>query len=91
MTPDQIVDAVATITSVPRHAIHATTQRHAEAHARHLCWYLLNTVQGLTQTEVAKLFGVDRRNVYYGVRRIEDRRDDALFDAFVSWLEAQVR
>ena len=65
----------------------AEHERRADAHARHLCWYLMHTCQGMRQSDIAAWFDVDRRAVAWGVSRVEDRRDDPDFDARLTAIE----
>lgn len=86
-TPNSILRAVAKAARLPASAIQGRSQAVDIAPARHLYWYLLNTVLGLSFEEVAQLVGFNRRAVRYGVRRVEDRRDDSAFEALVTSLE----
>ena len=48
--------------------------------ARQVAMYLAHTQCGLSLTEVGQLFGRDRTTVAHGCLKIEDMRDDAVFD-----------
>ena len=64
-------------------------QRHeAEtAAARHVAIYLAHIVFRAPMPLVGKVFGRDRTSVRYAVRRVEDRRDDPVFDRLMDRLE----
>ena len=55
--------------------------------ARHVAIYLAHVVFQVSLTAMAGEFGRDRTTVAHAVRRIEDRRDDAAFDAQLARLE----
>ena len=57
--------------------------------ARHVAVYLAHVVFQLSFTAIAAEFGRDRSSIGYAVRRIEDQRDDAAFDALLSRHEAR--
>lgn len=59
--------------------------------ARQVAMYLCHTGLGLSQSEVARLFGRDRSTVGHAARVIEDRRDEAAFDAWLDRLEAVLK
>jgi len=59
--------------------------------ARQVLRYLLTVELDLPMAVVAKSLGCDRTTVRHGNRRIEDRRDDAAFDALMNDLGAMVR
>jgi chromosomal replication initiation ATPase DnaA len=50
--------------------------------------YLSYVVLGRTLSQIGEEFGRDRTTVSYACAQIEDLRDDPLFDAEVSRLEA---
>lgn len=58
------------------------------ARARQLAMYLTHVVLQESFTAVGLAFGRDRTTVSYACALIEDMRDDPLFDAEVSRLEA---
>jgi chromosomal replication initiation ATPase DnaA len=57
------------------------------ADARHLAIYLAHVMIGVDMTRLGRSFGRDRASVRHALRRIEQRRDEPLFDARVSALE----
>ncbi|WP_245263266.1 helix-turn-helix domain-containing protein [Azorhizobium doebereinerae] len=70
----------------------ATPTREAPvAGARQLAMYLAHVALGLSQCQVAVGFARDRRTVAHACRRVEDRRDDAAFDAQVADIEYLLR
>ncbi len=52
--------------------------------------YLLHVVFSLNPQVIGRLFGKDRSTVAHACQRVEDRRDDAAFDAFLHDLELAV-
>jgi chromosomal replication initiation ATPase DnaA len=62
-------------------------QTHADAEARHLCWYLCHTALGMRQIDIGNWFGVERRAIGYGIARIEDKRDSPAFDERLTSIE----
>jgi chromosomal replication initiation ATPase DnaA len=60
------------------------------AFARHVAMYLAHVTFGLRLKDVARAFGRHRTTVGHACRRIEDMRDDVLFDSQLGWLEALV-
>lgn len=55
--------------------------------ARHVAMYLAHVAMRVSLSAIAEEFGRDRTSVAHAVRRIEDRRDDAGFDALLTRLE----
>jgi chromosomal replication initiation ATPase DnaA len=83
-----IAITVATAFAVPLAELHATTRRpRAVAFARQSAMYLAHVVFGLTMTEVGRAFGRDRTTAAHACERVEDRRDDPVFDASLEALE----
>jgi chromosomal replication initiation ATPase DnaA len=58
--------------------------------ARHLAMYLLRVVCSLQFAEIANLLRRDASTVAHACAVIENRRDDAEFEALVSRLEARL-
>ncbi|MEF2551779.1 helix-turn-helix domain-containing protein [Aurantimonas sp. A2-1-M11] len=74
--------------NVPVHDIDRPTRAIAPiCEARHVSMYLAHVVFQVPLTAMAGEFGRDRTTVAHAVRRIEDRRDDANFDAVIERLE----
>ncbi len=71
--------------------LQAPTRAAPVAAARQLAMYLAHVALGLPQTQVAQGFARHRRTVSHACGRVEDRRDDALFDAEVCAIEHQIR
>ncbi|WIJ24401.1 helix-turn-helix domain-containing protein [Devosia sp. RR2S18] len=61
--------------------------RASASEARHLAMYLAHVVLGQSLLDIALIFGRDRTTVSYACAKIEDRRDDPVFDAEVERLE----
>jgi chromosomal replication initiation ATPase DnaA len=59
--------------------------------ARQAAMYLARVAIGLTLAEAAHLFGRDRTTAAHACRVIEDKRDDAAFDAKLSAIEEALR
>lgn len=57
------------------------------ARARQILFYLLHTSLSFPLVEIAQIFGKDRTTIGHACRLIEDLRDEAEFDGFVSKLE----
>lgn len=64
---------------------------HDIARARQIVMYLARVALGLTYTGAGRLVGRDRTTAAYACRVIEDLRDDPVFDARLSALEAGLR
>lgn len=58
--------------------------------ARQVAIYLARTRLGLSFTEAGRLFRRDRTTAAHACRRIEETRDDAVFDALIDRLDATV-
>ncbi len=61
------------------------------AYARQLAMYLCHVAFELGLTRVAVAFGRDRSTVAHACHAVEDRRDEAQFDLWISSLEASLR
>lgn len=59
----------------------------AAAQARHLAFYLAHVAGGLPQRRVAREMGCHVSSVAYGIRRIEEGREQGAFNALVGDLE----
>ena len=57
------------------------------ATGRHICFYVLHSACGKSLGQTALAFGVDRSTVAQACRAIEDKRDDAAFDDWMTALE----
>ena len=57
------------------------------AHARQVAMYLCNVTLGRRLASIGRMFGRDRSTVSYACAKIEDMRDDPVFDARVCRLE----
>lgn len=54
------------------------------ARSRHLVMYLAHVTLSMPQAEIAARFRRDRTTVRYALRAVEDMREDAAVDAFLS-------
>lgn len=61
------------------------------AFARQVAMYLVHVVYGMSLTDVALAFGRDRSTASHAFHRIEDMRDDPVFDRLLSQLESLLR
>ena len=87
-----VTHLVAYATGVAAQEIAAADRRATSAsEARALAMYLCHTELGWPLARVGAAFGRDRTTVGHACRRVEDRRDDAVFDARVSELGVCVR
>ncbi len=59
--------------------------------ARQAAMYLLHTIFGLSQGQIARLFGRDRTTVTYACRVIEEGRDDTWMECRLAALEGRCR
>lgn len=57
------------------------------AHARQVAMYLAHVTCNLSLTDVGRMFGRDRTTVAHACARIEDERDDPVFDLTLDLLE----
>ncbi len=77
---------------VTRKALLAPTRQQAHvALARQVAMYLLHVCGGVTLRETGRCFGRDRTTVAHACARVEDRRDDPLFDLALDHLERALR
>jgi chromosomal replication initiation ATPase DnaA len=58
--------------------------------ARQVAIYLARTRLGLSFTEAGRLFRRDRTTAAHACRRVEETRDDAVFDALIDSLDATI-
>lgn len=65
-------------------------RRRAACHVRQVAMYVSHVVLRLSLSEIGAAFGRDRTTVGHACNVVEDRRDDAAFDAFVSAIERLV-
>ena len=64
--------------------------RRSACHVRQIAMYVCHVVLRLSLSDIGTAFGRDRTTVGYTCNVVEDRRDDAAFDAFVSAIERAV-
>ncbi|WP_371877960.1 helix-turn-helix domain-containing protein [Shinella zoogloeoides] len=64
--------------------------RRSTCHVRQIAMYVSHVVLGLSLSDIGAAFGRDRTTVSHACNVVEDRRDDASFDAFVSTIERVV-
>lgn len=86
------LQTVAYAFSVPAAEIDAPTRGSSRAAlARQIAIYLTHVAFELSLARTAAAFGRDRSTAAYACHRIEDRRDDAAFDAMLDDLEMCLR
>lgn len=64
--------------------------RRSTCHVRQISMYVCHVVLQLSLSDIGGAFGRDRTTVGHACNVVEDRRDDAAFDAFVSAIERVV-
>lgn len=57
---------------------------------RHVSIYVCHVALCITMREIGQAFGLDRTTVRHACHVVEDRRDDAAFDAFLCAIERMV-
>lgn len=62
-------------------------RRRMMTHVRQIAMYVSHVVLQVSLTDIGIAFGRDRSTVSYSCHVVEDRRDDADFEAFVSAIE----
>ena len=87
-----VTHVVSFATGVPALQIAAVGRLSPDAGtARALAMYLAHTALSWSLARVGAAFGRDRSTVSHACRRMEDRRDEPLFDLRVAELEACLR
>jgi hypothetical protein len=87
-----IVQLVALATGVSPREIAAADRHCAEAaRARQIAIYLAHTACAWPLARVAQAFGRDRTTCSYAVKRVEELRDNAVFDGGLMRLESCIR
>jgi chromosomal replication initiation ATPase DnaA len=76
---------------VPVSDIMGRTRAARASRARQVAMYVANVVYGVGMTECARVFGRDRSTVSYACHRVEDERDDPVFDRRLDELERLIR
>ncbi len=88
---DLVVRCVGAALGVPMRAIRSPRRGTApEVEARQISIYLLHVVFSVPLNVTGPLFGKDRTTAAHACQRVEERRDDAAFDAFLHDLELAV-
>jgi chromosomal replication initiation ATPase DnaA len=64
--------------------------RRSLVHQRQITMYVAHVVLSLSMTEIGQVFGRDRTTVAHACHVVEDRRDDAAYDAFIAAVERLV-
>lgn len=92
LTTAFVTSLVALVMDIPAREI-ATRSRtsSAAARARHITIYLVHVVLGWQMWRVAAAFSRDRSTASHAVQIIEDLREDPVFDARLSAMEACVQ
>lgn len=84
---DWLVDVVEARFELPRGTLCARPRHSMRGvQARQIAAYLLNTELGLSQSECARRLGRHRSTVEHSLRRMEDSRDDPVFNAHLDVL-----
>lgn len=61
--------------------------RRSAVHRRQVAMYVVHVVLGYSLTDIGLACGRDRTTVGHACHMVEDRRDDAAYDSFVSVIE----
>lgn len=64
--------------------------RRSTCHVRQIAMYVSHVVLSLSLSDIGAAYGRDRTTVGHACNVVEDRRDDAAFDAFVAAIERVV-
>ncbi|MCJ8053328.1 transposase [Shinella curvata] len=64
--------------------------RRSTCHVRQIAMYVCHVILQLSLSDIGAAFGRDRTTVGHACNVVEDRRDDASFDAFVASIERVV-
>lgn len=65
--------------------------RRSTCHVRQIAMYVCHVVLRLSLSDIGAAYGRDRTTVGHACNVVEDRRDNAAFDAFVSAIERVVQ
>lgn len=86
---DYVMGLVSVVTGVPLSDIRALDRKDARtSRARQLCMYLISVAWQWPFYRIGAAFGRDRTTVGHACRRIEDLRDNHLWDEQIERLEA---
>ena len=87
-----VIDVVAKSFRVAPGALRSKRRGAADvALARQIAMYLLHCCCELSLTEAGTIFQRDRTTVAHGCKRVEDLREDALFDWRIDRIEGSIR
>ena len=62
-------------------------RRGLACHVRQIAMYVCHVALRISQTDIGEAFGRDRTTVRHACHVVEDRRDDPVFDDFISAIE----
>nr|WP_281978071.1 helix-turn-helix domain-containing protein [Pseudorhizobium flavum] len=62
-------------------------RRRLACHVRQIAMYVCHVALRISQTDIGEAFGRDRTTVRHACHVVEDRRDDPVFDDFISAIE----
>ncbi|CAD7045844.1 transposase [Pseudorhizobium halotolerans] len=62
-------------------------RRRLACHVRQIAMYVCHVALRISQTDIGDAFGRDRTTVRHACHVVEDRRDDPVFDDFISAIE----
>ncbi len=71
--------------------IAATRGSPKSAHARQAAMYLAHVALGISLSAIGTFFGRDHSTIAHACRQVEDRRDDASYDAMIAELALAAR
>ncbi|HVT55724.1 MAG TPA: helix-turn-helix domain-containing protein [Xanthobacteraceae bacterium] len=75
----------------PKHLLGPTRGTPPHAHARQAAMYLAHVALGVPVTAIGAFFRRDHSTVAHACRRVEDRRDDLVFDLTMAELALSAR
>jgi hypothetical protein len=75
----------------PKHFLAPRRGTSAHAHARQAAMYLAHVALGVSITAIGAFFRRDHSTVAHACRRVEDRRDDLVFDLTMAELALSAR
>jgi hypothetical protein len=75
----------------PKHFLAPTRGTPAHAHARQAAMYLAHVALGIPVTAIGAFFRRDHSTVAHACRRVEDRRDNLVFDLTMAELALSAR
>jgi chromosomal replication initiation ATPase DnaA len=82
-----VTSLVATALNLPAAQVHSDSRKRPESAARAIVYYVLRSGFGMSFGRIAFAMGRDRSTVGVACQRMEERREDPLFDVWLASLE----